>query len=256
MSIDERIKYLEMKERHKGKLRPWYKKWWGVTLIIIAIIVLAAAVAAGIYIVKEVKNIRNGNNAAFQEAEIKKITAAIDGRDENYHLGSAEAKVKIVVFSDYACPYCQQSAPVVRDLAKKYGNKIQITVRDYPLHSNSVALALAGNCAGAQGKFWEMYDSLFTQQDKLSALQGDALTAQLEKLATGLKIDTEKFNSCLTDKTYLYRLNDDFSDAELLGLSGTPTWFVNRYKITGFYPEENFVTMIDGLLAEYNNPAK
>jgi len=250
MSLNERIQYLEMKERHKVKLRPWYKKWWGVLLLTLTALIIVGAISAATYIVKQVKNIRESGNIAAQEEEIKKITTAIDGRGENYSLGPQNAKVKIVIFSDYACPYCQQAAPVVRNLAKKYGDQIRITFRDYPLHDNSIDIALAGNCAGVQGKFWEMHDLLFDRQTEISSLQSAALNTKLKEVAAEIKLDSEKFNTCLDNKTYLYRLNDDFADAELLGLSGTPSWFVNRYKITGFYPEENFINMIDGLLAQ------
>jgi len=250
MSIDERIKYLEMKERHKNKLRPWYKKPWGVITMILLLILIAAISASAFYVADKVQEIRNGRSAEQQAAEIQKITAAIDGRGENYSLGPIDAKVKIVIFSDYACPYCKQAAPLVRDLAKKYGDQIRITFRDYPLHDNSVDLALAGNCAGAQNKFWEMNDLLFNSQDILSPLQGSELNLKLKELANSLGLNADNFASCLDNKTYLYRLNDDFTDAELLGLSGTPSWFINRYKITGFYPEENFTNIIDGLLAK------
>lgn len=250
MSIDERIKYLEMKERHKNKLRPWYKKPWGVITIILLLILIAAISASAFYVADKVQEIRNGQGAEQQAAEIQKITAAIDGRGENYSLGPINAKVKIVIFSDYACPYCKQAAPLVRDLAKKYGDQIRITFRDYPLHDNSVDLALAGNCAGAQNKFWEMHDLLFNNQDTLSSLKDSELNIKLKELASSLGVDSKIFADCLDNKTYLYRLNDDFTDAELLGLSGTPSWFINRYKITGFYPEENFTNIIDGLLAK------
>lgn len=250
MSLNERIQYLEMKERHKIKLRPWYKKWWGGLLLIFALLIIVGAVSAATYIVNQVKIIREEGNIAAQEEEMNKITAAIDGRGENYSLGPQDAKVKIVIFSDYACPYCQQAAPVVRSIAKKYGDQVRITFRDYPLHDNSIDIALAGNCAGAQGKFWEMHDLLFERQAEISALQSAALNNKLKEVASEIKLEPEKFNTCLDNRTYLYRLNDDFADAELLGLSGTPSWFVNRYKITGFYPEENFINMIDGLLAQ------
>ncbi len=250
MALDDRIKYLEMKERHKKQLLPWFRKGWGIVLVIMFLIILSGSVIAATYVARQIKDIQKNNSAASQTAEINKITAAIDGRGENYSLGPVDAKVRIVIFSDYACPYCQQAAPVVRNLAAKYGDKIRITFRDYPLHTNSVDLALAGNCAGAQGKFWEMNDSLFENQEDYINLQGAELNTALKNQAKEIKLDSEKFSSCLDEKTYLYRLNDDFADAEILGLSGTPSWFVNRYKITGFYPEENFTSMIDGLLAQ------
>jgi len=250
MSLNERIEYLEMKDRHKNKLRPWYKKWWGVATIIFGLIILTFIIISTNYVIGRVKDIQNNKIEIDQEAEIQKITQAIDGRGENYSLGPVNAKVKIVIFSDYACPYCQEAAPVLRNLAKKYGDNIRITFRDYPLHSNSIELALAGNCAGVQNKFWEMNDLLFAKQDELVNLQNTALTDQLKNLASSLKLNRPEFDTCLDEKTYLYRLNDDFADAELLGSSGTPTWFINRYKITGYYPEEYFTNIIDGLLAQ------
>lgn len=250
MSLNERIEYLEMKGRHKNKLRPWYKKWWGIIAIILGLIILLAIIASTNYVISQVKDIQNNQTELNQDAEIQKITQAIDGRGENYSLGPINAKIKIVIFSDYACPYCKESAPVVRNLANKYGDSIRITFRDYPLHTNSIELALAGNCAGVQNKFWEMNDLLFARQDELIPLAGTALTDKLKNLSGELKLNTTDFSTCLDEKTYLYRLNDDFSDAELLGLSGTPTWFINRYKITGHYPEEYFTNILDGLLAQ------
>lgn len=250
MSLDERIEYLEMKNRHKNKLRPWYKKWWGVVSIILGALLFLGIIMSTNYIIGQVKNIQTNQGLIDQEAEIQKITKAIDGRGENYSLGPINAKVKIVVFSDYACPYCLQAEPVVRNLANKYGDQVRVTFRDYPLHTNSIDLALAANCAGAQNKFWEMNHLLFIQQDNISNLSAGELSDQLKSMAKELKLNSSDFDNCLDNRTYLYRLNDDFADAELLGAGGTPTWFINRYKITGYYPEEYFTNIIDGLLTQ------
>ena len=250
MSLNERIEYLEMKNRHKNKLRPWYKKWWGVFSIILGILLLVGIITSINYTIRQVKHIKNNQGLIEQKTEIKKITKAIDGRGENYSLGPIDAKVQIVIFSDYECPYCRQAEPVLKDLANKYGNQIRITFRDYPLHANSIDLALAANCAGAQNKFWEMNHLLFSQQDNLNNLNTGKLSDKLKELAQELKLNSADFATCLDNKTYLYRLNDDFADAELLGSGGTPTWFINHYKITGYYPEEYFTNIIDGLLAQ------
>lgn len=250
MSLDKRIEYLEMKNRHKNKLRPWYKKWWGIIIIILGLIILCAAIISANYLITQIKDIQNSQTKIDQDNEIQKITQAIDGKGENYSLGPINAKVKIIVFSDYACPYCKESATVISSLTKKYGDNIRITFRDYPLATNSIKLALAGNCAGIQNKFWEMNNLLFINQEELISLSDSALTNKLKTIANDLELDSKKFDNCLDEKTYLYRLNDDFSDAEFLGISGTPTWFINRYKITGHYPEEYFSNIIDGLLMQ------
>lgn len=124
-------------------------------------------------------------------------------------------------------------------------------MRDYPaLRQESVNLALAAHCAGEQNRFWQMHDKLFEKQDELLNLGINNINPYLKNLALELSLNTANFNQCLDEKKYLYRLNDDFADAEFLGVEGTPTWFINRYKITGLYPEENFINLIEGLLVQ------
>jgi thioredoxin-related protein len=110
MSLNERVKYLEMKEKYKKKLRPWYKKWWGVLLILFILLIITLSVSSAIYIVKQIQEIRNGKNIELMEAETAKITDAIDGNGEHYSLGPITAKIQIMVFSDYSCPYCKDYA--------------------------------------------------------------------------------------------------------------------------------------------------
>ena len=251
MSLNERVKYLEMKEKYKKKLRPWYKKWWGVLLILLILLIISLSLSSAIYIVKQVKEIRAGKNIELMETEMAKITNAIDGNGEHYSLGPITAKVQIMVFSDYSCPYCRESMPLVYSLAEKYPEEIRITMRDYPaLRQESVNLALAAHCAGEQNRFWQMHDKLFEKQDELLNLGINNINPYLKNLALELSLNTANFNQCLDEKKYLYRLNDDFADAEFLGVEGTPTWFINRYKITGLYPEENFINLIEGLLVQ------
>lgn len=251
MSLNERVKYLEMKEKYKGKLKPWYQKWWGVILIFIILLIVIASVSSAIYIVNRIKEINSGKNLVIAEEEMTKITAAIDGRGEHYSLGPADAPVQIMFFTDFACPFCKEAAPILHNLAEKYGEDLRITFRDYPaLQNSSVDIALAAHCAGEQNLFWDMHDAIYRNQDNLISLQADNLNVALKSVAQKVKVNPERFNQCLDSRKYLYRLNDDFADAEFLGVEGTPTWFINRYKITGLYPEENLVELIDGLLVQ------
>lgn len=251
MGLDERVNYLKMKEKYKNKLKPWYRKWWGIIFIIIITLIIAAIIASAIYVIKQVKEIRTGQSELANTEELAKITAAIDGNGEHYSLGSIDAPVQIMVFSDYACPYCKESMPIIYNLAKKYPSEIRITMRDYPaLGSNSINLALAAHCAGEQNNFWQMNDKLFENQDSLLIIDETSIDSELKKIASSINLNQETFASCLDEKKYLYRLNDDFNDAEFLGVSGTPTWFINRYKITGLYAEENFSNLIEGLLVQ------
>lgn len=251
MGINERVKYLEMKQKYKKKLRPWYKKWWGVFLLFLGILIIIASISSAIYIINKVKEIRENNNMIVFEEEVERITAAIDGHGENYSLGSVNAPIQIMFFADYACPFCKEAVPIIHSLAEKYKDEARITFRDYPaLGTDSVDMALAAHCAGEQNRFWPMHDKLFAEQNNLLPLHDASLNSALKQLAKNLNLNSDRFNSCLDSRKYLYRLNDDFADAEFLAVEGTPTWFVNRYKITGLYPEENFVNLIEGLLVQ------
>lgn len=251
MSLNERVKYLEMKEKYKRKLKPWYQKWWGLLLIFLMIFIVIAITSSAIYIVNKIQDINSGKNLVIAEEEMAKITAAIDGNGEHYSLGPANAQVQIMFFADFSCPFCKEAVPIVHSLADKYPKDLRITFRDYPaLQDGSVDMALAAHCAGEQNLFWNMHDAIYENQTSLVPLQDNDLNLALKSLAKEVKVNPEKFNECLDTRKYLYRLNDDFADAEFLGVEGTPTWFINRYKITGFYPEENLVNLIEGLLTQ------
>jgi len=132
MSLEERVQYAKMKARHKNELRPWYAKWWGVILIIITSIILIFIIAAGIYVVKEIQAINNGTVEQNTETQVKNYLAAINGGTDNFW-GPSDAPVTIVEFSDFACPFCKQSHPGLKNIREKYGDKVRIVYRDYTL---------------------------------------------------------------------------------------------------------------------------
>ena len=152
MSLKERVEYAAMKARHENKLRPWYKKWWGIILIVIGTIILIFVIASGIYIVKQIQNINNGTSEQYLAESRQAYLKAINGAADNIY-GNQNATITIVEFSDFACPYCQQSYAGLKSIREKYGDKVKIIYRDYPLHDNSIFLALSARCAGEQGRY-------------------------------------------------------------------------------------------------------
>lgn len=247
MSLAERFKYSEMKARHQNILRPWYKKWWGILILMILGLILVLLVASGFYIVDKVKQIQTEQAQISAEQQRQNYLNAIHGDGSNYYLGAHNPQVTIVEFGDFACPFCQEAAVGVKKLIAEYGNKIKIVFRDYPLHENSIDLALAARCAGEQKKFWEFHDELFARQNELTA-SGDELKIQLTNLAAGLKLNATQFSACLTEKRYVSQIREDYEDGEKLAIKGTPTWFVNNYSITGYLPTEKFEELVVGLI--------
>jgi len=248
MSLEERLEYAAMKARHEKKLRPWYKKWWGRLSLIIIGLILVLAIVAGLYIKEKIKEIQRteAQQSLINQQQLYQRTIA--GNGSNYFLGTAnEPLVTIIEFSDFACPFCQQSVAGLKKAAEQYPDKIKIVFRDYPLHENSVELALAARCAGEQNKFWEMHDLLFTNQDQLT-VSGTELTSALETIAASLKLNSDQFASCRETQKYLDQIRQDFEDGEKLQIDGTPTWFINEGRLTGYLPEETFLKLTSGLI--------
>jgi len=154
--------------------------------------------------------------------------------------GNPKAPVMIVEFSDYQCPYCHQAEPTVKDVLAKYGDKVSLSYRDFPLssiHPQAMIAAEASRCALEQGKFWEYHDQLFTA----SKLEKDDLIGY----ARSLKLDDKQFESCLTAEKYKADIEKDTAEGRKAGVSGTPGFFVNGIEISGAKPQDEFVKIID-----------
>lgn len=180
--------------------------------------------------------------------------------------GPQDAKVQIVEFSDFECPYCAKFvAQTLPQILSNYGDKVLFAFRNYPLpasmHPYAQKAAEAGECANDQGKFWEYHDLLFQNQSQLSALvQADPtngvnqVVAQLKQYAAGLGIDTAKFDQCLDSGADAAKVSADASamtDAlTKAGVTrfGTPSFFINGQFVSGAYPyDENTAGYQEGM---------
>lgn len=164
----------------------------------------------------------------------------------NPSLGPADAPVTIIEFSDYQCPYCKRWYDTVRArLLADYADKIRFVYRDLPLssiHPEAQGAAEAANCAGAQDAYWQYHDALFGDKYGFGA---QAYT----QYATDLGLDVDAFNTCVAERRYKTEVDDDASVGINLGLTGTPTFFVNGLKLVGAQPYEVFQQIIDKELA-------
>lgn len=141
--------------------------------------------------------------------------------------GSPNAQVVLVEFADYQCPYCQKIHPELDKLKQEFGDKLSIVYKDYPLpmHPHAEKAAEAARCAGAQGKFWEFHDMLFTEKKlEISDLKQEART---------LKLDGTKFDKCLDNGEQAAAVQSDLAEGKKLGLNATPSFFVNGHYFSG-----------------------
>jgi protein-disulfide isomerase len=157
-------------------------------------------------------------------------------------VGPKSAPVQIVEFSDFQCPFCSRVVPTVKQIEEKYAGKVHFSFRNYPLpfHQNAQIAAEAGAAANAQGKFWQMHDKMFANQQALDR-------ASLEKYAGEIGLDVGKFKSDLDSGKFKDAVNKDVAYANGLGTGGfgTPTFFINGRMISGAMPFDSFAQVID-----------
>ncbi len=162
--------------------------------------------------------------------------------------GPEDAPVKIIVFSDYQCPYCKRAEGTIATLLERYPNQIQITYRHLPLdfHPHAREAALAAVCTEAQGKFWEYHQLLFASQLQLDR---ETLTTYAETLGLG----AAQLEACMDAEQTNQRVDEDVRLALAAGATSTPTFFVNGIQMRGAQPVENFEKVIQAELAQSNN---
>lgn len=154
--------------------------------------------------------------------------------------GPKDAKVTIIEFSDYQCPYCKRAADTMDKILKAYPNDVRLVFKNLPLgfHKEAMGAAKATLAAHKQGKFWEMHDLLFNNQKKLSA------DYYLEA-AKELKLDIAKFKKDMESEAVKKQIEEDQKIAGEQGIRGTPGYFVNGVKVAGAYPYDHFKMIID-----------
>jgi protein-disulfide isomerase len=157
------------------------------------------------------------------------LSVAVDVRRDHIR-GPIDAPVTVVEYADYECPMCGRAEPIVRELLRDFAD-VRYVWRHLPLadvHPHAELAAEASEAAGDQGAFWEMHDLLLEHQDALSS---DHVIAYAERLG----LDLERFTRSLVERETANRVADDVESAELSGVTGTPTFFINGRRHYGAF---------------------
>ena len=155
--------------------------------------------------------------------------------------GSENAAVTIVKFEDFHCSFCKQVQPTFNKLLSQYNGKVRLVHKDLPLeslHPQARQAAEAARCAHEQGKFWEYHDKLYANSPK-------AGTDELKSYAKEVGLNVDLFDRCLASGKYKAVVQQDLKEGAQLGLTGTPTFFINGREISGNQPLEAFEAIID-----------
>ncbi len=143
--------------------------------------------------------------------------------------GNPAAKLVVVEFLDFGCPYCHDSFPGVRELMQRYQDRFYFIARDFPvdeLHPRATAAALAARCAHEQGMYWPYHDKLFSNQDRHE-------DEDLRRYAQEVGMNVPSFDQCYKEKRYETRIRTEIADGLRAGVEGTPTFFFNGIRVQG-----------------------
>ena len=170
-------------------------------------------------------------------AAIRKVDFPTDSPQKG---GKNGAKVTIVAWSDFQCPFCSRVVPTIKQIEDTYGDNVKIVFRNQPLpfHNNAKGAAEASMAANEQGKFWQMHDKMFANQQALDR-------ASLERYAQEIGLDVGKFKAALDSGKFTKRVEEDSAAGMAVGANGTPTFFINGREFVGAQPFEAFKNMID-----------
>ena len=184
----------------------------------------------------------------LQTPPVFRATVNVDGAPFK---GSATAPVTIVKFEDFHCPYCQRVQATFIELLAKYGDKVKLAHRDFPLdqlHPQARKAHEAARCAHEQGRFWVYHDVVYSNAPKASR-------ENLKAYAQEVGLDVVAFEQCLSSGKYQAAVQKDVEEGTRLGVTGTPAFFINGRPLSGVQPVESFVQLIDDELARVQNGA-
>jgi len=230
--------------------------------LVISALIIGSSIVAGSFLVRssvdrtgtEVRDLR-GAIEAVARAGPPRDAAMRDRPDANRRYtvstkdapvrGDPDAKIAVIEFSDFQCPYCGRAVSLLDQISKTYGNKVKIVFKHLPLsiHPKAPAAHAAAEAAHRQGKFWQMHDKIFADQEGMSP-------ERYEQYAKEIGLDMARFKRDVADASIKKRIDADAAEAEQLGVTGTPAFFVDGRYLPGAVPFERIKVLLDESLGK------
>ena len=242
-----------------------------MSYLLIGLLVVAALIVG--YLFNKVQTLEKSKVAGVAEVKTENQVATLAPpaaekaeivvAEDDPSLGPKDAKVKVVVFSDFLCPFCaaisgesktmldnmksrdpswQAAIPAIKEEYVKNG-KVQLVWKDTPFHgAEAIQVHAAARCAADQEKFWEFHDYFFS---KFGESQESSTKDGLKKLASVLKLDEKEYTSCIDSDKYLTKVQEGLSYAQRVGVQGTPATYINGKLLSGAASYPQFKSMIE-----------
>lgn len=189
------------------------------------------------------ENIVAVNKKAVEDARSANSIKVRPIDESDHYLGDLKAPVQLIVYSDFECPYCAAFSDTLKRAREEFGGKLAVAFRHFPLtpiHYNSLTAAIASECAGEQGKFWEMHDRLFKNN-----MEDKFFPEEFKKDAQEIGLNAAKFNECLDKKEFKDKVLGQMAEGQNAGITGTPGNFVDKEPVPGAYPLDDFTDSIN-----------
>ena len=173
---------------------------------------------------------------------MSKLTPPVGPHD--HAQGSLEARITLVEYGDYECPHCGAAYPIVKRIQEELGDDLRFVFRNFPLsetHPHALRAAQAAEAAALQGRFWEMHDTLFENQQRLGEVQ-------LHRYAGAIGLDVQRFVLDLDSEAVAARVRSDFLSGVRGGVNGTPTFFVNGARYDRSWDHDALLASLEELL--------
>jgi protein-disulfide isomerase len=193
---------------------------------------------------------RNGGSTSKQASPVNQDILV---KPDSHKIQALNEKAVLVEFGDFECPACGTYYPLVKQASEDFKNNLSIVFRNFPLsqHKSALPAAYAAEAAGMQGKYWEMYDMLYENQAKWTD-SGSAMTI-FEDYAKSLGLYLDKFKADAASNEVKKRVNNDYADGVALGISATPTFYLNAVEIPLPNSYDQFKTQIETAIQDSNS---
>ncbi len=225
--------------------------------LVISALIIGSSIVAGSFLVRSAVD-RTGAEVSALKTAIEAAAAPPPRRDvarrapvdanRRYTVktegsparGNPDAKIALIEFSDFQCPYCSRAVATLDEVSKAYGDKVRVVFKHMPLgnHPKAPAAHAAAEAAHRQGKFWEMHDKIFANQKDMSP-------EKYREYARAIGLDLARFDRDVADASTKQRIDADAAEAAQLGISGTPAFFVNGRYLAGAVPFEQIKVLLD-----------
>lgn len=215
-------------------------------IMIWAVVVVVVIVTAVLIVLGIMQPAASQGSSGFATTTAPAITSA------DHIQGDPTSTVSLIEYGDFQCPACGEYYSIVEQVLSNYGSKISFVFRNFPLpqHADAPAAAEAAEAAGLQGKYWQMYDLLYQNQNTWSnASPGDVVSQFFDGYAKSLGLNVDKFNADMTSAKVADKIAGDVKGGDAASIDHTPTFFVNLQQIPNPSTYDQFKSILDQALS-------